>query len=61
MSPKHWYDKAEETRAIAGQMKDDARKLLLKIADQYDGIGRTTRDLDERPVVRHPTIRRKMY
>ena len=39
--PKYWFDRAEETRAQAAQLKDpDARHIMLGVAQGYEQIGR---------------------
>ena len=38
-NPKHWRERAEETRTKAGQTyHDELRRKLLKIADEYDRL-----------------------
>ena len=38
--PKHWRQRAEEVRVLAEQMNSErTRKMMLKIADDYDGFG----------------------
>lgn len=40
-NPKHWRDRAEEARAQAEQMTDEAaRSGMLQIAKSYDEIAR---------------------
>jgi hypothetical protein len=35
--PNFWALRAEEVRAVAGELEDDARRtLMLRIADDYD-------------------------
>jgi len=35
--PNFWYLRAEEVRALAEELEDDARRtLMLRIADDYD-------------------------
>jgi hypothetical protein len=37
--PKHWRDRAAETRASAEEMKDaDTRKIMLRLAGDYDQL-----------------------
>jgi len=37
--PKHWRQRAEEVRVLAEQMNTErTRKLMLKIADDYDDL-----------------------
>jgi hypothetical protein len=37
----HWYDKAEEARAIAGQLSDTrCKEIMLRIAKDYEDLGR---------------------
>ncbi len=36
---KHWRDRAAEMRALSAEMKDfEARKLMLKLASDYDKL-----------------------
>jgi len=38
--PKYWFDRAEEMRTRAGQMRDlTNREIMLLIADDYDRLG----------------------
>jgi hypothetical protein len=38
---RHWQDRAEEIRAVAGQMNDaDAKRTMLGIAEGYDHMAR---------------------
>jgi hypothetical protein len=37
--PKHWRQRAEQARVLAGQMRDDASKeMMLGIAKDYDRL-----------------------
>ena len=37
--PKHWRERAEQARALAGEMGDrEARDAMLKVAEQYDRL-----------------------
>ncbi|HEY7662730.1 MAG TPA: hypothetical protein VH934_06380 [Xanthobacteraceae bacterium] len=37
--PKHWRDRAEETRALADQMSDEtSRQMMLRIAADYEHL-----------------------
>jgi hypothetical protein len=39
--PRHWRDRAEEARAVAGQLSDaTARAMMLEIAATYDRMAR---------------------
>jgi hypothetical protein len=39
--PKHWRDRAEDTRAVADQMDDpDSRRKMLRTADDYEELAR---------------------
>jgi hypothetical protein len=39
--PEHWRYRAEETRALAEDMKDEqSRQLMVRIADDYDRLAR---------------------
>jgi len=41
LNVKHWLDRAEEARAIAGQMNDaEARQVMLGIADGYERMAK---------------------
>ena len=38
-NPRYWNRRAEEARAMAKQMSSDlSRKMMLKVADDYDGL-----------------------
>jgi hypothetical protein len=38
---KHWLDRADEARAVAGQMSDpEAKRTMLGIADSYERMAR---------------------
>jgi hypothetical protein len=37
--PKYWHQRAEEARAMAKQMSSElSKKMMLKVADDYDGL-----------------------
>ena len=41
LDAKHWRERAEEARAVAGSMKDlVARETMLKIAEDYDKLAK---------------------
>jgi hypothetical protein len=38
--PKHWHDRAAEMRVLSDEMKEaEARRMMLKLADDYDKLG----------------------
>ncbi len=40
-NPRYWHMRAEETRALAEEMRSpDARDLMQRIADDYDRLAR---------------------
>jgi hypothetical protein len=48
--PEHWRKRAKETRAIADKMNDPrAREKMLKIADDYDRLGKQAEERANRP------------
>jgi hypothetical protein len=39
--PKHWRERAEKARAVAGEMTDrDAKRKMLRIAQDYEELAR---------------------
>ncbi len=36
--PEHWYDRAYEARRIAEMLPEEARKAMLKVADEYKAL-----------------------
>lgn len=37
--PKHWYDRAEEMRALSEAMvNEDTKSRMLRLADDYDKL-----------------------
>lgn len=39
--PRHWRERAEETRVVAEKMHDiGAREMMLRVADDYEGLAR---------------------
>jgi hypothetical protein len=39
--PEHWLKRAEEARALAGELTDsEARRMMLNIADGYDRLAK---------------------
>lgn len=37
---KRWYDRAAEMRVLSDEMRDDeARRMMLKLAEDYDTLG----------------------
>jgi hypothetical protein len=40
-TPKHWHERAEETRAMAAQMSDKKSKsMMLHIAESYEKLAK---------------------
>ena len=38
-NPKYWHQRAEEARAMAKRMNSElSKKMMLKVADDYDGL-----------------------
>jgi hypothetical protein len=38
--PRHWHDRAAEMRVLAEEMtSNEARTMMLKLADDYDELG----------------------
>ena len=38
--PKHWYDRAAEMRVLADEVANvEARRMMNKLADEYDNLG----------------------
>ena len=43
--PKHWYDRAAEMRVLADEVANvEARRMMNKLADEYDRLGDRTAD-----------------
>lgn len=41
--PRHWRDRAEEMRRLAGDAKNEsARQMMLRLADDYDKLASST-------------------
>ena len=39
--PRHWRERAEEARAVAGVMTDEkTKKMMLRIADDYETMAK---------------------
>jgi hypothetical protein len=48
--PKHWHDRAAEMRVLAEEMKDDnARTMMLKLANDYDKLGDRAEERSSKP------------
>jgi hypothetical protein len=48
--PKHWRDRAAEMRVLADEMKqEEARRMMLKLADDYEKLGDRAQDRSSRP------------
>ena len=48
--PQYWHQRAEEARAMAKQMSSElSKKMMLKVADDYDGLAvkAAIRSMDE--------------
>jgi hypothetical protein len=44
--PKHWRQRAEQARVLAGQMSDDAsREMMLGIAKDYERLAERAEQL----------------
>ena len=49
--PSYWRGRAEQTRALADGMKDQqARQIILDIAEDYEKLASRTRSIAERRV-----------
>jgi hypothetical protein len=51
--PKHWYDRAEEMRALSeAVVNDDTKSRMLRLADDYDKLAdrATTHAVNEHPL-----------
>jgi len=47
---RHWQERAEEARAVAGQMSDaEARRVMLGIADGYERLAKLAEARNEQP------------
>jgi molecular chaperone GrpE (heat shock protein) len=56
LNPKHWYDRAEKTRAKADEiMRDDLKKKLLRVAEEYDRLAQRAQEQMRRT---HPPMQR---
>ena len=55
---KHWYDRAAQMRVLAEEMvTDEAKRIMLKIADGYDRLGdRATEGQMRHNAERRPTF-----
>jgi hypothetical protein len=39
--PKHWRNRAQETRALADQMSDpDTRRIMIGVAEDYEKLAK---------------------
>jgi hypothetical protein len=51
-NPDYWLGRAEEVRVIAERMiDDDAREMLLRVADTYEGLAKRA---EQRRIAKDP-------
>jgi hypothetical protein len=43
-NPEHWRNRADEMRELAQQLPDGRRRILLRMADEYEELARRAQE-----------------